>query len=167
MYLKKLTEFLDSHSVKYTTLIHSQAFTARDIATIAHVPRKELAKTVVVKADDRMIMVVVPATDMVDLKLVRKLLGAANVRLADEDEFKELFPDCELGAMPLFGNLYNVDVLAADDLTQDEEIVFNAGTHRELIRMAYKDFERLVQPRIAKISVSRNVAQEEGWRYDG
>jgi Ala-tRNA(Pro) deacylase len=167
MILKKLTDFLDSHDIKYTVLSHSQAFTAREIATTAHVPGKELAKTVIVKVDDRMMMAVVPASDMVDFKSLRKLIGATSVRLANEDEFKGLFPECELGAMPPFGNLYNMDVLVADDLVEDQEIAFNAGTHRELVKMAYKDFERLVQPKVVRISVRRNVFEEEGWRYDG
>jgi Ala-tRNA(Pro) deacylase len=167
MVLKKLKEFLDSHNIKYTVLSHSQAFTAQEIAAVAHVPSKELAKAVIVKFDGKMIMVVVPASDMVDFKSLKKLVGATAVRLANEDEFKGLFPECELGAMPPFGNLYNIDVLVADDLAEDQEIAFNAGTHRELVKMAYKDFEHLVQPKIARISVKRNISEEEGWKYDG
>jgi Ala-tRNA(Pro) deacylase len=167
MVLTKLKEYLDSQNVKYTVISHSQAFTAQEIATTAHVPGKELAKTVIAKVDGKMMMVVVPALDMVDFKLLRKLVGATTVGLANEDEFRGLFPECELGAMPPFGNLYNMDVLVADDLAEDEEIAFNAGSHHELIKMAYKDFERLVQPKLARISVRKKVHEEEDWNYDG
>lgn len=164
MVLKQLTDFLDSQSVKYTVLMHSQAYTAQEIAAIAHVPGKELAKTVIVKVNGKMIMVVLPASDMVDLKSLKKALGADRVELADESEFKDLFPGCEIGAMPPFGNLYKMDVVVADDLAENETIAFNAGTHRELARMAYRDFERLVQPKVMKISVKRKTREEGDWK---
>ena len=167
MVLKKLTEFLDSHAIRYTVLRHSQAFTAQEIATAAHIPGKELAKTVIVKVDGRMMMAVVPASDMVDFKSLKKVLGATRVELAGEDEFRSAFGECEIGAMPPFGNLYNIDVLVADDLAEDTEIAFNAGTHRELIKMAYNDFEQLVQPRVAGIGIRKKVHDEEGWNHAG
>jgi Ala-tRNA(Pro) deacylase len=155
MILTKLKDFLDQQKIKYAVITHSEAFTAEEIAVTSHVPKKEIAKTVIVKLDDKMTMAVVPATDMVDLRLLKKSLGATKAELASEDEFKDRFPQCEVGAMPPFGNLFDMDVIIADDFTRDGAIVFNAGTHRDLVRMAYRDFERLVQPRIAAFSVVR------------
>lgn len=166
MILDKLKGYLDFHNVKYTVITHSPAYTAQEIAISAHLPEKKLAKTVMVKADGKMMMAVVPATDMVDLKSVKTLLGSATVELAGEEEFKTMFGTCELGAMPPFGNLYNLEVLAGDDLAQDAEIAFNAGSHRELVKMAYADFERLVRPKLGRIGTKRRVRDEE-WDYGG
>lgn len=153
MPVKRLKEFLDSHNMKYVTISHSRAFTAQETATSAHIPGKELAKTVMVKVDGKMAMAVLPASYKVDFDLLTKATGSGKVEIADEEEFKDLFPGCEIGAMPPFGNLYGMDVFVAKSLTEDEEIAFNAGSHRELVRMAYKDFERLVKPRVMKFSV--------------
>ncbi len=150
---KKLKAFLDSHQIKYVTCTHSQAFTAQEIAATAHIPGKEMAKTVMVKIDDDMAMVVLPATDDVDLWLLRDATGAEHVKLANEREFKNLFPDCEIGAMPPFGNLYDMPVYVAASLAEDEEIAFNAGTHTELIKLPYHDFERLVQPKVLELTL--------------
>jgi len=105
-----------------------------------------------VMIDGKMAMAILPASDKVDLSLLKQAAGASKTRLAREDEFKDKFPACELGAMPPFGNLYGMEVFAADALAAHEEIVFSAGSHTELIRMAYKDFEHLVQPRIVKLT---------------
>ena len=153
MPVKRLKEFLDSHNMKYVTISHSRAFTAQETATSAHIPGKELAKTVMVKADGKMAMAVLPASYKVDFDLLKKATGSGKIEIADEEEFKGLFPGCEVGAMPPFGNLYGMDVFVAKSLTEDEEIAFNAGSHRELVRMAYKDFEGLVKPRVLKFSV--------------
>lgn len=153
MPVKRLKEFLDSHNMKYVTISHSRAFTAQETATSAHIPGKELAKTVMVKADGKMAMAVLPASYKVDFDLLKKATGSGKIEIADEEEFKGLFPGCEVGAMPPFGNLYGMDVFVAKSLAEDEEIAFNAGSHRELVRMAYKDFERLVKPRVMKFSV--------------
>lgn len=150
---KKLKAFLDSHQIKYVTCSHSQAFTAQEIAAKAHIPGKEMAKTVMVKIDDDMAMVVLPATDDVDLWLLRDATGAEHVKLANEREFKNLFPDCEIGAMPPFGNLYDMPVYVAASLAEDEEIAFNAGTHTELIKLSYHDFERLVKPKVLELTL--------------
>jgi Ala-tRNA(Pro) deacylase len=149
---KKLKEFLDSNKVKYVSISHSSAYTAMEIAAMAHVPGKDMAKTVMVKIDGHMAMAVLPATHMIKMELLKKVIGSDNVRLATEQEFKDKFADCEVGAMPPFGNLYNMDVYASDSLKEDEEIVFNAGNHTELFKLSYKDFERLVNPKIATIS---------------
>ena len=153
MPVKRLKEFLDSHSIKYVTISHSRAFTAQETAASAHVPVKELAKTVMVKIDGKMAMAVLPASCKVDFDLLKKATRAATIEIASEKEFKDLFPDCEIGAMPPFGNLYGMDVFVVESLTEDKEIAFNAGSHRELVKMAYKDFERLVKPKIVKFSV--------------
>jgi len=147
MPVKRLKEFLDSHNVRYVTISHSPAYTAQAIAASAHVSGKELAKTVMIKVDGKMAMAVLPASFQVDFDLLKDALRARSVELASEEEFKGLFPECEVGAMPPFGNLYDMDVVAAAKLAEDEEIAFNAGSHTELIKMAYKDFERLVEPR--------------------
>jgi len=149
---RKLREFLDKGNIRYVTITHSPVYTAQEIAASAHVPGKELAKTVVVKLDGKMAMAVLPASDKVDFELLRKVSGAGKAELASEQEFKDLFPECDVGAMPPFGNLYNMDVFASDSLARDEEIAFNAGSHTELVRMKYKDYERLVKPRTAVIS---------------
>jgi Ala-tRNA(Pro) deacylase len=152
MPLKRLQEFLDNHGVKYVTIRHSPAYTAQEIAQSAHIRGQYLAKTVMVKIDGKMAMAVLPASQKVDLELLRQAAGAKKVELAREAEFQERFPGCEAGAMPPFGNLYGMDVYVADALTADKQIAFNAGSHTELIKTAYEEFERLVQPKVTKIS---------------
>jgi Ala-tRNA(Pro) deacylase len=152
MPVKKLREFLDSHQIKYVAIAHSAAYTAQEIAASAHVRGKDLAKTVMVTLDGKMAMAVLPASRKVGFDLLGEAAGAKNVQLASEQAFRDMFPGCEVGAMPPFGNLYDMDVYVSHLLAEDEEIVFNAGSHTELIRMAYKDFERLVVPKVAKIA---------------
>jgi len=149
---KKLTSFLDEQKVKYVKVSHSPAYTAQEIAAIAHIAGRELAKTVIVKLDGEMAMAVLPASFRVDFKLLKKTAKAKKAELAGEEEFRDRFPECELGAMPPFGNLYDMKVYVAESLTADDEIVFNAGSHTELVRMSYKDFERLVKPTVLKFS---------------
>lgn len=153
MPLLKLRKFLDSHRIMYVLIIHSPAYTAQQIAASAHIPGKELAKTVMIKTDGKIAMAVLPASSKVDFDLLQKTAGVDKVELADEGEFKGLFPECETGAMPPFGNLYEMEVFVAEVLTEDEEIVFNAGSHTELIRLAYKDFERLVKPKVGRFTM--------------
>jgi len=151
--MKRLKEFLDTNNVKYITISHSRAFTAQETATSAHIAMKELAKTVMVKIDGEMAMAVLPASCNIDLELLKNVTNSSTIKLADEKEFQDLFPDCEVGAMPPFGNLYQMEVFAAESLSEDEEFAFNAGTHRELIKTSYKNFEKLVKPKVAKFSV--------------
>lgn len=153
MIVSRLKKFLDENGVKYVSIRHSPAYTALEIAASAHVPGKELAKTVMVKLDGKLAMTVVPASRHVDFDLLRHATGTENVSLCTEKEFAGAFPGCELGAMPPFGNLYGLDVLCAHALTEDEEIAFNAGSHTELIRLRFEDFFRLVQPRILEFAV--------------
>jgi Ala-tRNA(Pro) deacylase len=148
----KLKTFLDQGHVKYVAISHSTAYTAQEVAELAHIRGKDLAKTVMVKVDGKMAMAVLPASYQVDLDLLKQASGASSVALASEAEFKSLFPDCETGAMPPFGNLYGMAVFADESLSKDKEIAFNAGSHRELIRLAYQDFERLVRPGLGKFA---------------
>ncbi|MGH8003850.1 MAG: aminoacyl-tRNA deacylase [Limisphaerales bacterium] len=152
MPVKKLKEFLDSHNIKYVVISHSRAVTAQEVAASAHISGKEMAKTVMVKLDGKMAMAVLPASARVNLDLLKEVSGAKEVDLAAELEFRELFPECEPGAMPPFGNLYGMSVFVSESLTKDEEIAFNAGSHTELIKLSYKDFERLVKAKIARLS---------------
>jgi Ala-tRNA(Pro) deacylase len=152
MPVKKLREFLDGENVKYVSVSHSPAFTAQEIAASAHIKGKELAKTVMVKINGTMAMAVLPASYKVDFELLKHVTGADAVELATEAEFRDLFPDCELGAMPPFGNLYGMGVFVALSLAEDVEIAFNAGSHSELIRMAFDDYARLVNPELVTIS---------------
>ena len=150
---KKLKAFLDQSKIKYVAISHSPTYTAQEIAASAHVPGKELAKTVIVNVDGKMAMAVLPATQKVDFKLLKGALGARSVELATENEFADSFPECEPGAMPPFGNLYDMDVYVAQALADDEEIAFNAGSHTELFKLSYRDFEKLVQPRVLNFTL--------------
>lgn len=152
MPLNRLKAFLDEYQVRYVAMSHSSAYTAQEIAAASHIPGKALAKTVMIKVDGGMKMAVLPATYKVDLGLLKEAVGASTVALAAEAEFKELFPDCETGAMPPFGNLYGLPVLVAQSLTENKEIAFNAGSHTEVVKIAFADYERLVKPTVLKFS---------------
>jgi Ala-tRNA(Pro) deacylase len=152
MPVQKLKQFLDAEKVKYVCLVHSPAYTASEVAQSAHIPGRELAKVVMVMLDGQMAMAVVPAPRKVDLNLLREVAGADEAKLATESEFQSRFPDCETGAMPPFGNLYGLDVYVAPALAEDESIAFNAGSHTEILRLAYRDFARLVKPKVVKIT---------------
>lgn len=152
MPVKKLKDYLDTNNVRYQTISHSTAYTAQQIAASAHIPGRELAKTVMVKIDDRMAMAVLPASYKVDFDLLKEVVGSKKVALASEREFKDCFPDCEIGAMPPFGNLWEMDVYVAESLLEDEEIAFNAGSHDELIKLAMNDYAKLVKPKVLRFS---------------
>ena len=152
MPVNRLAKFLEENHVRFVTIKHSPAFTAQEIAALAHVPGKELAKTVIVKLDGQMAMVVLPAPDHVSPNRLKEFSGAEDVELASEEDFADIFPNCELGAMPPFGNLWDMQVFVDQRLREDEEIVFNAGTHTELVRLSYGDFERLVKPTVGYLS---------------
>jgi len=147
---RTLKAYLDRERVHYDVLPHPEAFRALAVAQTLHTPEKEMAKVVMVKADERFIMTVLPASWNVDLHRLRGVFMTHHVRLATEDEIKHLFPDCELGAMPPFGNLYGFPVYVDQSLMEDKEIVFQAGTHSEAIRMRYMDFAALVFPVVAE-----------------
>jgi Ala-tRNA(Pro) deacylase len=149
---KKLIDLLEKNNIKYTLLKHKSAFTAQEIAAAAHVPGSELAKAVMVKIDGKMAMAVLPASHQVNFEHLKESTGASKVELATEQEFKDKFPDCEIGALPPFGNLYGIDVLLAESITGQVEIAFCAGSHTELIRMSFKDFKKLAKPTILNFS---------------
>jgi Ala-tRNA(Pro) deacylase len=157
MTLPSLTRYLDANQIAYIIITHSPAYTAQGIAGLAHIPGKELAKTVIVKLDGNLAMAVLPASYFVDLVSLRRKANAKSVALASEDDFKDRFPECETGAMPPFGNLYGLPVFADESLENDREIVFNAGTHRELIRMAWVDYKKLAEPIIVRFAAGRHA----------
>ena len=150
--LKRLQEFLDENGVKYVSIRHSPSYTGQELAESVHISGQEIAKTVILKSGDDYLMAVLPASRKIDVGQMKEHIGIEGLRLAFENEFSDLFPDCELGAMPPFGNLYGMPVYSASALSEDEEIVFNAGTHTDAIKMSYEDYERLVNPTVFHFS---------------
>ncbi len=151
----KLREYLDSHNVRYTVIEHPPKYTAQESAASAHIAGDQLAKTVMIKIDGKMAMAVLPAPNRVNFDSLKVFAGAKHVELASEDEFKNMFPDCDLGAMPPFGNLYGMDVFVDESLSEEIEIAFCAGSHTELIRLSFTDFARLVKPKVLNFSWQR------------
>lgn len=147
MPVKSVKDFLDKHNVKYVSMSHSPAFTSQEIAAAAHVSGKALAKTVIVRIDGDLAMVVIPANSQINFAKLKEVTGAQSVDLASESEFKDRFAGCEVGAMPPFGNLFDMPVYLADQLGMNDHIVFNAGSHSELMQLDYQDFDNLVKPR--------------------
>jgi Ala-tRNA(Pro) deacylase len=147
--LKRLQSYLDNHKIPYEVVSHLRAYTAHDVAQKVDVSGDLVAKVVVVKADKYFVMTVLPSTWRVDLKRLRDALEAREVRLATEAECANLFPDCQVGTMPPFGNLYGMEVYVDQLLTEDESIVFEAGTYVGAIKLLYKDFAGLVRPKVA------------------
>ena len=159
--LGKLRSFLDSNQVEYSQTTHPTAFTAREVASAEHLPAREVAKTVVVFGDDGYHMMVVPASRMVDFQEVRLTLGLTHARLATEEELGKLFPDCELGAMPPIGSLYDLPVYLDSSLASEDMIAFNAGTHHDVVHMRTTEYRALVHPTI--VSLARVEAARHGW----
>ena len=151
--LKKLKEYLESNKVSFEVGYHARVYTAQEVAASEHVPGKEMTKVVMVKANGKMIMLVLPASYQVDMKKLKGILNCKKVGMVKEEEFQELFPDCEVGAMPPFGNLYNLEVWVDQVLTEDESIVFRAGSHVETLRIKYNDYAGLVNPKVGDFSV--------------
>ena len=148
MIAKQLKEYLDKHGIKYVSIQHSPAYAATDVAASAHVAARHFAKSVVVRIDGKPAIVVLPANRRLLVHDLREILESADVHLATEGELRALFPDCEVGAMPPFGNLYGFPVYVAPELAHEPEIAFNAGTHSEIVTLAFADFERLVRPHV-------------------
>lgn len=148
----RVKEYLDSQKVKYTILKHSPVYTAQEVAASAQIPGNQLAKTVMIKLDGEMAMAVLSARCRVNFDLLKKALGVKGVELATEKEFTDLLPDCELGATPPFGNLYDMKVIVDKSLATQEVIAFSAGSHTELIRLSYQDFKKLVKPKVVAFS---------------
>jgi Ala-tRNA(Pro) deacylase len=149
MPIQKLKEFLDGNKVKYVTIRHSTAYTAQETAASAHIPGKELAKTVVLRIDGKMAIAVLPASHKLDIPLLKKAVGASDV------DFRDMFPGCDTGAMPPFGNLYGMDVLVDSLLAENAEIAFNACSHSELVKLKYADYIKLVKPKVVSFSALR------------
>lgn len=163
MAISKLIQYLDSTGVSYQLLGHVPAFSAHDVAAVTHVPEKELAKTLVIKADNNRWLAVLRADHRLNDRLLKKALGIKHIQLLSEEELSSLFPDCEVGAMPPFGNLYSLPVVVDKFLTNDDEIVFNACTHTDSIKMKYKDFENLVKPQISEFAEPTHSVEEREW----
>ncbi|HWB82819.1 MAG TPA: YbaK/EbsC family protein [Bryobacteraceae bacterium] len=159
--LEKLRGFLDENRAEYTHTIHSPAFTAREVASAEHMPARTVAKTVVLFGDGGYHMVVVPANKLVDFQEARFELGLNQARLATEEELAKLFPDCELGAMPPIGPLYQLPVYLDSGLAEEDIITFNGGTHRDVVHMRTEDFLRLVSPTV--VSLARASVYKAGW----
>jgi Ala-tRNA(Pro) deacylase len=150
--LQKLLALLDQNQVKYTHHSHSTAYTAREVASIEHVPAHKIAKALVFLSENGFGMAVLPGDSLLDLEGMRALLGVSRLRLATEVELSELFADCELGAMAPFGSLCNLPVFVDGELASEETIAFNAGTHRDVIHMRFEDYQRLVKPAVLKLA---------------
>lgn len=159
--LKRLTDYLDKNSIKYVQLTHSPAYTASEVAATAHMPGRMMAKAVIAVTEGKMTVLVLPAASMVDFGVLRNAMNVSDIRLATETEFKEIFKDCEIGAMPPFGNLFGLDTVVDRGLTGTHDIAFNAGNHKELIRLSYPDFERLARPRILSFGILRKAQEDE------
>ena len=144
----RILQYLDQHGVAYARRTHREAFTARELAVAEHVPPFQVAKTVVFREDNQYGMAVLCADCAVDMHELRMILGNPRLRLASERELAELFPECEVGAMPPFGNLFHMPVYVDSRLAREEMIEFNAGTHRDVIRMRFQDFDKLVKPQV-------------------
>ena len=148
--VKRLQEFLDANGVKYEVTPHQVAYTSQEIAAASHISGKAIAKVVMVRRGEALVMTVLPAACKVGMDRLERILGASRITIAREQEFAGLFPDCDTGAMPPFGNLYGVEVYVDEELPNHPQIAFQAGNHHELVTMTYADFARLVQPKVAE-----------------
>lgn len=150
MPMRKLKEFLDAMGVDYITMSHRPVYTAQETAEACHIPGINLAKTVMVQMNGRLAMTVLPANYMVDIYKLQQFTNAYSLRLAREPDFATAFPECEVGAMPPFGNLFGMEVFAEESLGKDINISFNSGTHTEVITMPYDQWSKLVHPYTAE-----------------
>ena len=148
----RLEDYLRENGVPFEVQHHPRTITAQEVAATEHVPGKMLAKVVIVMVDGEMVMLALPAPYQVDLEKVGKVLEAEEARLAEEEEFEGTFPDCEVGAMPPFGNLYGMPVYVEEALAEDETIFFRAGTHTDTMSVRYADYEQLVEPTVAEFA---------------
>jgi len=152
MATKRLKDFLDKNGTRYVSIVHSPAYTAQEIADCSLISGKEMAKTVIIKVDSKIVMAVLPASYMIDFRRLKEYFETDNVRLAEESEFIASFPGCDVGAMPPFGNLFNLELYMDPHMTSSKKITFNAGTQQELLSMTYRDYEQLANP--VKVSFS-------------
>ena len=151
--VERVEGVLKKNSIIYNIIKHQEAYTAQEIAEAMHVPGQDLAKVVMVKAKERYIMTVMPSSRRIDFSKLKDVLHETELRLATEEEFKTVFPDCEAGAEPPFGNLYNIETYVDKSLAEDEHIFFNAGNHYETVVMDYADYDKIVRPRVAEFAV--------------
>lgn len=149
---ERLETYLREQGVRYELTPHPEAYTAQEVAAAEHVPGRQFAKVVIADVDGRQVMLILPAAARVDLVKLRSALGAKVARLAREEEFASLFPDCETGAMPPFGHLYDVPVYVDESLSTQPRIVFNACSHRETIALSVSDYLKLVTPTITEFA---------------
>jgi Ala-tRNA(Pro) deacylase len=154
---RSVERFLGDQHVAYSVLPHRPAYTAQEEAAAAHIPGRQWAKTVACVADDQPILAVVPATSVVDFDRLREVTGAHTVRLASEREFAELYPECEIGAMPPLGPLFGQNVFVDRSLADADDIVFEAGSHSDAVRLKYDEFARVVRPTVGDIGRARRV----------
>lgn len=150
--LKKLKDYLEENRVQYEVGYHERVYTSQEIAAAMHVPGRELVKVVMVKADGKMVMLVLPANYRVETKKLKRAFQCKKLQISKERDFEELFPDCEVGAMPPFGNFYHLEVWVDQVLTEEEMIVFRAGSHVETLKIKYDDYARLVTPKVGDFS---------------
>ena len=148
----RVTEFLDKSAIPYEVKEHPPTFTAQEMAAVEHEPGQYVAKPVIIKADGEVMMRVLSACYKIDLGALKGQLGAQSVELVDEKEIGEIFSDCELGAEPPFGNLYDLPTLMDEALETDDHITFQAGTHDKSIRMSMDDYRKLVKPKVLGFS---------------
>jgi Ala-tRNA(Pro) deacylase len=148
----KVIEYLEKHEIAYELVHHDRAYTAQEVAAAAHISGDELAKAVMVLVDGEMGMAVLPASYRVNLDLLKEALGAKKVKMATEKEFKDRFPDCDVGALPPFGNLYGIPIYADEHLSKQIDLAFCGGSHTELIRITFNDFKQLADPKILKFA---------------
>jgi Ala-tRNA(Pro) deacylase len=149
---ERMEEYLRENGVGFQVQTHEQAFTMQEVAAALRVPGNQVAKVVIVCADKDKVMLVLPAPYRMNVDLVRDMVGAKTIRLAKEEEFADLFPDCATGAMPVFGNLYGVPVYVDRSMSEEPDMVFRIGTHRETMKIAYADFVRLARPVVGDFS---------------
>jgi len=149
---QRLIDCLNESKIGYETLHHPEAVTAQRIAQAEHVKGRHHAKVVMVKSGERHVMIVLPADHQIDLEKAAKAIGQGAL-LDTEPEFKALFPDCAVGAMPPFGNLYGVPTYVDKRLSEEDYIVFEAGTHTDAIKLSYRDYEKIVKPRVEDLAI--------------
>jgi Ala-tRNA(Pro) deacylase len=149
--LERIEQYLKQQGVRYEVLRHARAFTAQRVAQAEHIPGKMQVKVVVLRGGGQFYMAVLPAIAHVDVAAFNRVVGR-ECQLATEAEFKDIFPDCEIGAMPPFGSFYMLPVYADDLLEEDDEIVLQAGTHSDSVKIAWDDYLRIERPRLAEIS---------------
>jgi Ala-tRNA(Pro) deacylase len=150
---RDVRSFLKDHHIQYRSLYHPSTYTAQQLAHVEHIKGQKIAKSVLLKAGDEFVLAVLPAAYKVDFTEMKKVLGKNELRLGTETEMRQLFPDCEIGAIPPLGNLYGIKVFVDESLRANDEIVFSVGTHREALQLKYHDFEEAVKPIVARFAV--------------